>query len=92
MATILFDETCRQILSLFEGDLQGTNTRNWFRNIELNRFRRFHNVLVYYDFQRGMMQHYQIGQLLRKRYMTDQIFLNETYDRDEVCKEHEKCY
>ena len=31
------------------------------------------------------MQHYQIGQLLRKRYMTDQTFLNETYDRDEVC-------
>ena len=63
------------------------------QNIELNStFRRFHNVLVYYDFQRGMMQHYQIGQLLRKRYMTDQIFLNETYDRDEVCKEPEKCY
>ncbi|XP_072046085.1 lysosomal acid phosphatase-like [Amphiura filiformis] len=34
--------------------------------------------------EHGMMQHYDLGQWLRRRYITDQHFLNETYVRTEI--------
>ena len=38
----------------------------------------------YYLYQRGMLQHHELGQWLRNRYITDQPFLSQSYQQNEL--------